>query len=108
MNRRVLLVLDVAILGSFASLLAACASHATGVAADAPAACYVAAVPSVDPPVTGVEWLCTNPETDPTCWDDLANRVVPALIDRALAGERSRQACAGFIYDLKRRGVLTQ
>jgi hypothetical protein len=72
--------------------------------ADADAICYRAAVPSVDPPDTGVRWTC-NPE-DAACWDDLANRVVPQLASIALAGERSRLACAGFIGDLKKRGVI--
>jgi hypothetical protein len=72
--------------------------------ADADASCYQAALPSVNPPDTGVRWTC-NAE-DPACWDDLANRVVPTLTSIALAGERNRQACAGFITDLKKRGVL--
>jgi hypothetical protein len=72
--------------------------------ADADPICYQAAVPSVDPPDTGVRWTCSA--EDPACWDELGEKVIPALTSKALAGERSRQACAGFITDLKKRGVI--
>lgn len=91
---------------AIAALIAACAAKGS-VVGDAPAECYqVQEGVTLVPPSTGVEWLCANPDTDPTCWDDLGKRVVPALVAKLLATERSRQTCAGFIQDLKHQGVL--
>lgn len=97
-------------LGAALAALALSACVKSGqVVGDAPAACYVAQEGvTLTPPHTGVQWLCTDPDSDPTCWDDLGKRVVPALVAKLLATERSRQACAGFIQDLKRHGALTQ
>lgn len=92
-----LLVLALAGFGS-------CQRRSEAPIADASPECYRAAVPSIDPPDTGVRWQ-VDPE-DPAAFDVLAETVIPALIQRALAGERSRQACAGFINDLKKRGVI--
>lgn len=70
--------------------------------ADADDECYRAATPSLTD--TGVRWTA-NPE-DPSAWDVLANVTLPKLNSIALAGERSRQSCAGFITDLKQRGII--
>lgn len=83
---------------------ATCQRRSEAPIADAPPECYRPAVPSIDPPDVGVRWE-VDPE-DPAAFDVLAETVVPALIAIGFAGERSRQACAGFITDMKKRGVI--
>lgn len=70
--------------------------------ADAPAECRRAHFPSGED--TGIRWTA-NPE-DPEAFDELAGTVLPALAGRALATERARQACVGFIDDLHKRRVI--
>lgn len=96
---RALLILALALVAGCQSL-----RHTVPVAADAPAVCFRSSVVSADPPDTGVRWDCNA--ADPACWDDLAQRVVPALVAITMAEERSRAACAGFITDLKARKVI--
>lgn len=74
-------------------------------AADAPAICYQPCTPSLTD--TGVRW--EGDAADPAAWDALAdpqNGVVGLLRGKLLTCEAKRQACAGFITDLKTRGVL--
>ena len=70
---------------------------------DADARCYRPVIPSVDPVDTGVRWECDA--EDPACWDELKGDVIDPLQQKVVEGELARQACAGFLEDLKRRGV---
>jgi predicted small lipoprotein YifL len=70
--------------------------------ADASTQCYVPCTPSLTD--TGTRW--EGDATDPAAWDDLGGRVVPELSGKLLQCESRRQACAGFITDLKKRGVI--
>lgn len=72
--------------------------------ADAPLACYVKCTPTLTD--TGVRWVA-DPET-PEAWDALGEEggVIPTLSGLLLRCERARQACAGFLNDLKKRGVI--
>lgn len=87
-------------------LLAGCGRFAKPAApvADAPAICYQPCTPSLTD--TGVRWDADA--ESPEAWDALGEEggVIPALSDRLLQCERARQACAGFINDLKKRGVI--
>jgi hypothetical protein len=73
----------------------------TAPVADAPAQCYAACTPTLTD--TGVRWQASA--EDPAAWDALGEQVVGELADRLLQCERRRQACAGFLDDLKRRGI---
>lgn len=92
----------VILLALIACTAATCQVRPTAPVADAAPDCYRAAVPSTTD--TGVRWTC-NAE-DPACWDVLGQQVVPALADKALAGERARQACVGFIDSLRKQHVI--
>lgn len=79
-----------------------CQPHGEAPIADADAACYQPCTPSLTD--TGVRW-----DVDPEkaeAWDELGNGVVPDLAGKLLQCERRRQACAGFITDLKDRKVI--
>lgn len=81
-----------------------CAHNRGAPVADAGASCYVQCTPSLTE--TGVRWE-GDPE-DPAMWDGLGeeNGVIPQLVQKLYACERSRQECAGFINDLKRQKVI--
>ena len=85
-------------------LLAGCGRFAkpTAPVADAGAMCYQACTPTLTD--TGVRWE-VDPET-PDAWDELGDTVTSALSRLLLTCEARRQACAGFINDLKKRGVI--
>lgn len=68
---------------------------------DADVQCYVPCTPSTAD--TGVRW--DGDPNDPAAWDDLGGRVVPELSGLLLTCEIRRQYCAGFITELKKRGV---
>ena len=70
--------------------------------ADAEPMCYAECTPSLTD--TGFRWS-TDPE-DPEAWDALGEDIVSGLAGSLLQCERRRQACAGFIEDIKRRGVI--
>lgn len=70
--------------------------------ADADAMCYAACTPSLTD--TGFRWAI-DPES-PQAWDALGEEIVGGLAGALLQCERRRQACAGFIEDIKRRGVI--
>ena len=53
---------------------------------------------------TGVRWTCDA--TSAECWDELGERVAPALASKALSEARGRIACVDFIRDLDKRGVI--
>lgn len=53
---------------------------------------------------TGVRWTC-NAETS-ECWDQLGEKVAPALASKALSEARGRIACTDFINDLYRRKAI--
>lgn len=86
-------------------LLAGCRSLPVTTTADAPAQCYVKCTPTTTD--TGVRWVA-DPE-DPKAWDKLGEQdgVIPTLSSLLLRCERARQACAEFLNDLKKRGVLS-
>lgn len=90
-----LLVLSLAGFGS-------CHPKPTAPVADANPDCYQQCTPSLTD--TGVRWDA-QPE-DPAAWDELASGTVKELRTRLLTCERRRQECAGFIEDLKDRGVI--
>lgn len=81
-----------------------CAHNQGAPAADAGAICYTTCTPSLTD--TGVRWE-GDPE-DPQMWDGLGEQegVIPQLVRKLFACERSRQECAGFLNDLKRQKVL--
>lgn len=67
-----------------------------------PAMCFVPCTPSLID--TGVRWEA-NP-TDAAAFDVLGEDVTPTLASKLLSCEAKRQACAGFILDLDKRGVI--
>lgn len=71
---------------------------------DAAAICYQPDDPiaSVDPPDTGVRWTCDATKAE--CFDELGERVIPAVASKALSEARGRQACVRFIDTLRERG----
>lgn len=85
-------------------LLAGCRSLPSNPTADAPAQCYVNCTPTLTD--TGVRWTA-DPES-PEAWDALGKQdgVIPTLSRLLLQCERARQACAGFLNDLKKKRVL--
>lgn len=88
-------------------LLAGCPLVRPTAPVAAPAAiCFQPDDPVVDAKVgdTGVRWAC-DPNTA-VCWDDLGEKVAPALAAKALSEARGRLACVDFIRDLDKRGVI--
>lgn len=84
---------------------ATCQRRGEAPPADAPAMCYQPCTPSLTD--TGVRW--EGDPDDPATWDRLADPqdgTVGILRGKLLTCEAKRQACAGFITDLKARGVL--
>lgn len=53
---------------------------------------------------TGVRWTCDANSAE--CWDELGEKVAPALASKALSEARGRLACVDFIRDLNKRGVI--
>lgn len=53
---------------------------------------------------TGVRWSCNAATSE--CWDQLGEKVAPALASKALSEARGRLACTDFINDLYRRKVI--
>ena len=53
---------------------------------------------------TGVRWTCNANTAE--CWDQLGEKVAPALAAKALSEARGRIACVDFIRDLDKRGVI--
>ena len=78
----------------------------TAPVADAAAICYLPddPVPDAKAGDTGVRWTC-DPNTA-ACWDDLGEKVAPALASKALSEARGRLACVDFLRDLDKRGVI--
>lgn len=83
---------------------ATCQRRGDAPPADAPAMCYAPCTPSLTD--TGVRW--EGDPGDPAAWDNLAapDGTVGILAGKLLTCEQRRQACAGFIGDLKARRVL--
>ncbi|NUS39405.1 MAG: hypothetical protein HOQ02_10335 [Lysobacter sp.] len=73
---------------------------------DADAMCYQPCTPGGSLVDTGVRWTCDA--NDPKCWDELGRSggVIPLLSGKLLTCEARRQACAGFIGDLKQHKVI--
>ena len=79
-----------------------CQPRPTAPVADANAECYRPCTPSLTD--TGVRWQ--GDAEDPAAWDDLATDTLKTLRTKLLTCESRRQECAGFIQDLKDRGVI--